>query len=233
MSDIITNVIIVTALVAIIVLAVELVLLVRRGKKKNPESLEEFAQKSGWQVEKLEKPTRRGFMFEGDLPNGKWFMETVYDTNAMDPQHHHHLTSWRTSAVRIPKGTVVFGPKPSTLVSVGSLYKSNPMRNAVLQQMLGEDISWTSNLEPFTIDPLYGEISKQYIGVYTSSNDMSAILDHDLMQALVALPSVLKPVFILKQDGLELLLPAVELSSKSDLQRFVEFGELVVKRWQK
>jgi hypothetical protein len=234
-STLLDNIVIAIILIGLIILVF---FLVNLFKRKNQGQLVSFAQTSGWQVEKVEEPLISGLRFHGNLLDGKWTMEIVKDNNprplGMETESaYSHKTRWWTHSVRLPKGTVVFIPRPSPMVSIDDLQKRSSSRKIVLHLMLGEDVPWASNLDRFSISPRQGEISELYLGLATDPNPITPILKPEIMNALLALPPRMKPSIILQKQKVEIRLPAKELSNPSDLQKFVEFGSLLVKTWEK
>ena len=232
MGDLMLFIIITLIIIGMVVL---IFILGNRGTQKKREDLIQFAQAAGWTAEPFNTADKTGLRFKGNLTKGGWTMEVakaIAPSLTWLPGEYANSTRWWTSSLRLTKGAILIGPKTG-MDSINDLYKSSRLRPTVLHMMLGEDTPWTSKLIPCGFDPMSGELAETYFGVKDESSDHSPFLKPQIKQALLAVPSRMRPAILLRKEGLELRLPNQALKKEEDLHAIVLLGATIVEYWEK
>ncbi len=201
-------------------------------KKQRFALLTNAAQAAGWQIEPIEERLVSGVLINGRNTHGEWFLETKATASTTDAGPGSSETSlhtrWWTSAMTLPEGNLLIGPRPPGSQFMGMV--NGALLQMAFKALLGKDADWVNDLLP--VELVESTVNQRYLCLANSKEDADRLMKPDATRLLLLLPDTIKPVIKLRDTGLEIALPGIRLEKIEDIQALVDLGLNLVDSWR-
>jgi len=202
-----------------------------RQKKQKLALLTNAVQAAGWQIKTIEERLVSGILVSGQAMQGEWFLETKATAGPNDAGPGSSETSlstrWWTSAITLPEGNLLIGPRPPGSQLMGTV--NGALLQIAFKVLLGKDADWVNNLLP--IELAESAANQRFLCLGNSKEDVHRLMKPDAIQLLLHLPEKIQPVIKLRARGLEIALPGMRLEKIEDIQTLVNLGLNLIDSW--
>jgi len=203
-----------------------------RQKKQKLALLTNAVQAAGWQIKTIEERLVSGILVSGQAMQGEWFLETKATAGPNDAGPGSSETSlstrWWTSAITLPEGNLLIGPRPPGSQLMGTV--NGALLQMAFKALLGKDADWVNNLLPAEL--VESAANQRFLCLANSKQDADRLMKPDVTRLLLLLPDKIKPVIKLRGTGLEIALPGIRLEKIEDIQALVNLGLNLVDSWR-
>lgn len=204
-------------------------------KRQKDARLVQAARERGWELERIQQPLLSGFTLKGKNAYGAWSLEALAEASPRDSgpgsSSVSHRTRWCCQDISLPDRAIVIGPLPAGAMPGALQSFGAPLLQLGLRKMIGEDANWVSGLSQVTPDNK--TLAAQFLCLANEAQDVSRLLNPEVENILLKLPKKSKPVIKLRSTGLEISLPAVQLSEPSELEALIHLGRALLAAWQR
>ena len=201
-------------------------------KKQKLALLTNAVQAAGWQIKTIEERLVSTVLISGQGMHGEWFLETKATASPNDAgpgsSETGLYTRWWTSAITLPGGNLLIGPRPPGSQVMGMV--NGALLQMAFKALLGKDADWVNNLLP--VELVESAVNQQFLCLANSKQDADRLMKPDATRLLLLLPDKIKPVIKLRGTGLEIALPGIRLEKIEEIQTLVDLGLNLVDSWR-